>query len=133
MTKEEIAFTLKDLRKKSGYNQKQVAKMVGKGAAQTVSSWESAKSQPDVDTFLKLCELYKVDDILAIFRNTPREKNKVDIPRINASLHNKIDKLDAEDTRVLEITVDATLNKSKYKAVSAPKKGIGELSLGKTG
>lgn len=133
MTKDDVALILKELRNKSGYTQDQVAAIVGKGAAQTVSSWENSKSQPDVETFLKLCELYRVDNILATFKKQPGKINEVDIPRINASLHDKIDKLDAEDCKVIEATVDATLNKSKYKAVSAPKDGTKELSLGKIG
>lgn len=134
MTKSEIAETLKKLRKQAGYTQKQVAELVGNGAFQTVASWESGKAQPDVDKFLHLCQLYNVENVLATFRNSPKKNNQIiNIPRVNASLHNKIDKLDAEDSKVVEATVDANLNKAKYKTDSTSTKGTKEFITGKIG
>lgn len=134
MTKAEIAETLKNLRIQAGYTQLQVAEKVHKGAAQTVASWENGKSQPDVDTFLQLCELYNVEDILATFRNSPSKKDSQIpvIPRINASLHNKIDKLDAEDSKELEETVNIWMQRSKYKSAVLTK-GTKDFAIGKIG
>ncbi len=61
-----IANKLRALREKNGYTQKDIGRITGK-AHTTVASWESAKSQPDVDTLLSLCMLYGVDDVLLEF------------------------------------------------------------------
>lgn len=69
-----IANKLRALREKNGYTQKDIGRITGK-AHTTVASWESAKSQPDVDTLLSLCMLYGVDDVLLEFdyKETPAE------------------------------------------------------------
>jgi len=117
MTKQQIASTLKQLRIKTGLTQKQVADQVGK-RYQTVASWESAKGQPDADTFLFLCQLYNVENILETFRGVQSVKNNdvniPKIPRINEALHEKIDKLDADDFRTTEASVDSMLKAAKY-------------------
>lgn len=69
-----IANKLRALREKNGYTQKDIGRIAGK-AHTTVASWESAKSQPDIDTLLSLCMLYGVDDVLLEFdyKETPAE------------------------------------------------------------
>lgn len=70
--------------KKDGYE---------KASVKTVYSWESGNSQPSPDYFLKLCDLYGIDDVLGAFgykkeepiiknddRLTPDEKIFMDLP-----------------------------------------------------
>lgn len=64
--KKEFAQTLKDLRLKAGYTQKQVYEMLNIPQS-TFSSWEIGKAEPSASMTLKLCELYHVDNILEAF------------------------------------------------------------------
>jgi transcriptional regulator with XRE-family HTH domain len=136
MTREQIAQKLKQLREKSGYTQKQIGSFVGK-AYQTVASWESGKGQPDADTFLLLCSIYKVDNVMQMFRGTETVKDcnseLSDIPRINAPLHSKIDKLDADDLRIIQGTVEIMLQNPKYTASAALANKAIETVIGKIG
>lgn len=71
MTKEEIAATLKLCRIKAGFDAKEVAdKLISMGAIKSIKSfynWESGRTQPDADTFMYLCDLYNVKDIMPTF------------------------------------------------------------------
>jgi len=60
MSKEEIAARLKAARLRSGMNQDEVAKAIG-STYQKVSSFETGRTRVDVDTLVKLCELYGAD------------------------------------------------------------------------
>ncbi len=64
--KQHIAGVIRDLREKHGYTQKDIGNLTQK-AHTTIASWESGKSQPDIDTLMQLCIMYNVDDILAEF------------------------------------------------------------------
>lgn len=61
-----IGKVLKELRMKAGISQKQAHEYIGV-AQSTFSSWEIGKAEPPINTFLKLCDLYQVDDILSAF------------------------------------------------------------------
>lgn len=54
-----IAERLKDLRKKAGYSQEQVAEMLGI-SRQAVSKWESAQGYPDIENIIRLAQIYQV-------------------------------------------------------------------------
>lgn len=60
-----ISQNLKDLRRLSGMTQEQVAQQVGL-TRQAISSYESGRTQPDLDTLARLAEVYGVEvtDIL---------------------------------------------------------------------
>lgn len=66
-----IHETLRKLRKERGLSQAQAAQfLTGHGASVTqkaVSRWECGASQPNIEQFLLLCELYEVRDVLAAF------------------------------------------------------------------
>lgn len=66
MPAKNIATTLKELRKKANLTQKQAYEHIGV-AQSTFSSWETGKAEPPTEVLLRLCQLYKVDDILAAF------------------------------------------------------------------
>ena len=69
--KQNIANVIRNLREKNGYTQKDIGNITGK-AHTTVASWESGKSQPDIDTLMQLCLMYDVDDVLAEFEYRER-------------------------------------------------------------
>jgi len=66
MPAKNIAATLKELRKKANLTQKQAYEHIGV-AQSTFSSWETGKAEPSTEVLLRLCQLYKVEDILAAF------------------------------------------------------------------
>lgn len=57
MTREEIGKVLKELRQSVYLSQKEAAEAIGK-KQQTIAAWENGTTQPDINTFFKLCELY---------------------------------------------------------------------------
>lgn len=62
-----IADRLKELRKKAGYSQEQLAGMLDV-SRQAVSKWESAQGNPDIENLVKLTKIYHVsaDYILTV-------------------------------------------------------------------
>ena len=67
MSREYIASVLKRLREASGLTADQVGEMVGK-SGKTVNAWENNIGQPDAEILMLLCEIYRVEDILATFK-----------------------------------------------------------------
>lgn len=59
-TKQEIGAVMKKMRLDAGLTQKAVAQKIGR-SQQIVGHWESGYAQPDIDTFIQLCELYGSD------------------------------------------------------------------------
>lgn len=51
---------LKEARNNKGLKQQEVADQLGI-KANTVSNWEKGRTEPDIDTFAKLCKIYQVD------------------------------------------------------------------------
>ncbi len=51
---------LKNARNKSGLKQQEVANQLGV-KANTISNWEKGRTEPDIDTFVKLCNIYQID------------------------------------------------------------------------
>lgn len=66
MDKEFIKKKLKQLRLDCQLTADEVGSLIGK-SGKTVNGWENGRSQPDVETFLKLCDIYKVSDIFKEF------------------------------------------------------------------
>lgn len=64
--KKNFSETLKELRLKAGYTQKQVYDMLGIRQS-TFSAWETGRAEPSADMLLKLCKLYNVNDVFAAF------------------------------------------------------------------
>lgn len=71
MSRESIAKALKRLREQSNLTADQVGLLVGK-SGKTVNAWENNRGQPDAEILMQLCDIYKVKDILAEFRDDIR-------------------------------------------------------------
>lgn len=56
----QIAKNIKRFRTDCGMNVDEVGAAVGK-SGKTVSAWEVGRGQPDADTLIELCRLFKVD------------------------------------------------------------------------
>lgn len=80
MSKEYIASALKRLRENTKYTADEVGAMVGK-SGKTVNAWENGRGQPDAEMLIKLCGIYKVNNILAEFddSNTIKQKTSISI------------------------------------------------------
>jgi DNA-binding XRE family transcriptional regulator len=70
-SKEEIAKVLKGFRQKTGLSAKEVTYQLSlhdiEVSPKTLYGWESGHSQPNADTFLMLCDIYGIDDIMRAF------------------------------------------------------------------
>ena len=74
-----LSEILASLRRGCGFTQFEVAAFLGERgkmySPKSVSSWESGVAMPPLDTFLLLCELYGVRDVLAAFCGLEDEIN----------------------------------------------------------
>ena len=79
MASKELGGKLRELRDSKGFTQQQVADELGLKNKSTLGSWEIGKSEADAFTFLKLCKLYGVDNILGVFGDETPTPKKTDI------------------------------------------------------
>ena len=105
MKNENIAKVLKKQRKLHNMTVKEVSKELEQRsvfvAEKTIYGWESGQSQPDADTFLFLCDIYNINDILATFGYTTRtdfiatnqERDLIIEYRKHPEFHQAIEKL----------------------------------------
>lgn len=74
MKNPKIAMYLKYYRKYNGLSVAEVSEILRKhnvtAAVKTIYGWENGQSQPDADTFMLLCEIYNIDNILETFGYT---------------------------------------------------------------
>ena len=84
----EIQKRLKELRKKAGITQEQLADKLFV-SRQTISNWEAGKSLPDVISIIKLSEIYNVcvDELL---KEDPKVQKKIEKDVILAENNKKI-------------------------------------------
>lgn len=115
MSREYIAKTLKRLRETSGFTADEVGKIVGK-SGKTVNAWENNRGQPDAEMLMLLCDIYKVDNILAEFKpninclNQQEEQSDNTINGIEPIYEENKDPLTEEITKLY-----ATLNDENKK------------------
>jgi transcriptional regulator with XRE-family HTH domain len=116
LTKDEIAATLKLCRIRAGFEAKEVAeKLISLGAIKSVKSfynWESGRTQPDADTFMYLCDLYNVKDIMPTFGFAASYPSQ-------SPLSEKISRLDNGDLEKAEAYIDGLLSQDKYNGEAA--------------
>jgi transcriptional regulator with XRE-family HTH domain len=55
-----LVSRLKSARMDKGLKQQDVAERLGI-KANTISNWEKGRTEPDIDTFIKLCDIYQID------------------------------------------------------------------------
>lgn len=70
MLKESISEILKSRRKELGYSVKDVVSLLKENGVdiseKTLYGWESGHRQPDADTFLIICRLYEINDLMSL-------------------------------------------------------------------
>jgi transcriptional regulator with XRE-family HTH domain len=102
---ENIAKVLKEYRKKNNLTVKEAAALLSQRsvfcAEKTLYGYESGHSQPDADTFLILCDIYNIDDILGAFGYVERstiqptkfEQRIIEYYRLHPEYQDAINKL----------------------------------------
>ena len=98
VTREEVAAILTKSRSAAGFTQKQAAEAIGR-PQQTLASWETGKSQPDVNTLFALFDVYgiSVDEAFG-FNDKPwsvtgREFQLIRAYRSNPKMQEAVDRL----------------------------------------
>lgn len=79
-----IAERLKFYRKQNNLSIKQVSELLSKDypvADKTIYAWENGTTQPDVDTLLRLCCIYNIDNILEIFGYKEPKKTRFSLTK----------------------------------------------------
>jgi len=75
MRNQNIAKVLKEYRKRNHLSVNDVSILLEDrsftAAPKTIYGWESGQTQPDADTLLVLCKIYKIDNILETFGYQP--------------------------------------------------------------
>lgn len=73
-----IAKVLREYRKLNHYSVEDVVLKLEENhlpfAAKTIYGWENGQTQPDADTLLVLCKIYRIDRILETFGYQPSDK-----------------------------------------------------------
>lgn len=113
-SKEEIAKVLKENRQKTGLSARDVTHKLSlcdiEVSPKTLYGWESGHSQPNADTFLMLCDIYGIDDIMLAFGYKKTERQQIDIKKPEkAKLINKVEQLDENNCKVVSAYVDGLL------------------------
>lgn len=68
-----VSRVLREARIRAGFSQREVYERLNIRQS-TFSSWETGKAEPDIATFLMLCDMYGVDNPSALFLGVPSEK-----------------------------------------------------------
>ena len=80
-----IARMLRYYRQLNEFSIQDVSELLGQcghpAATKTIYGWENGQTQPDADTFMLLCELYQVEDVLLAFGY--RRKSLLDEFKVN--------------------------------------------------
>lgn len=109
-----MATTLRQLRQACGLTAKEVSVLLAhKGidlSEKTILGYENGVSMPKVNTFLRLCELYKVPDIMAAFGYD----GKTDASPLRNALLANFDRLNAEGQERLVDISDDMVASGKY-------------------
>lgn len=106
MANKQLAEKLKKLRMKNKLTQKDVYEQLGISQS-TFSSWEVGKSEPDAITFLKLCKIYNVNDILLEFTGESTSNE-------TSAEKKMFDMLDSEDRAEIRGEMKQMLKAPKY-------------------
>lgn len=111
--------TLKQLRIDAGYSQKQVYEMLGIRQS-TFSAWETGRAEPSADMLLKLCKLYKVNDIFSAFGyDGYNEDGSICLNMREVDIVEKYRLLDAHGREMVDFTLEKEYERSKALAEQA--------------
>ncbi len=125
--KNNLAETLKEMRIKAGYSQKEVYEMFHIRQS-TFSAWETGRAEPSADMLLKLCRLYKVNDLFAAFGYDAYKKDEnLQLTVNETAMIEKYRELDCHGREM----VDFTLRKEWERAAAKPESKVISLAADK--
>lgn len=109
---------LRNARIHSGLRQQDVADKLGI-KANTISTWENGRTEPDIDTFIKLCDIYKIDCAALLSEVYAFKNAKNDISVKEFEHIKKYRALDEHGKDVVDVVLDkeyerSTKHKFKY-------------------
>ena len=111
--------TLKQLRIDAGYSQKQVYEMLGIRQS-TFSAWETGRAEPSADMLLKLCKLYKVNDIFSAFGyDGYNEDGSICLNMREIDIVEKYRLLDTHGREMVDFTLEKEYERAKALAEQA--------------
>lgn len=122
-SKEEIARVLKTFRQKTGLSARDVTYQLSlydiKVSPKTIYGWESGHSQPNADTFLMLCDIYGIDDIMLAFGyNTTKKDNSETRTPEKDKLLNKVELLDENNCKFISAYIDGLMTRNENRSRS---------------
>ena len=119
MSRQYIAATLKRLREAVGLTADEVGEKIGK-SGKTVNAWENNRGQPDAEVLIALCDIYKVDNILAEFDEENVLHNKSSI--LLTDHENKVILSYRKQPESVQIAIDKMLDVERPVTESQAKK-----------
>jgi transcriptional regulator with XRE-family HTH domain len=119
MTKSEIAKTLRIYRQKANLTGTEVIKKLkARGIEFTdkaIYNWETGRSQPDCDTFLSLCDIYGIDNIMSAFEYKSEEAVGTRPRTYKDEVLGKIVLLDEINCKIVSAYIDGLLTDKRGK------------------
>lgn len=100
-----LVSKLKDARMSKGLKQQEVAEQLGL-KANTISNWEKGKTEPDIDTFIKLCDIYQIDCASLLSDVYAFKRIKSDISLSEYEHIKKYRALDGHGKRIVGMVLD---------------------------
>ena len=111
MSREYIANALKRLREATGLKADEVGEMIGK-SGKTVNAWENGRGQPDAEILIKLCNIYKVDNLLAEFDDEDILKKQNVFSDIEQKMIKKYRALDEHGKKIVDFVLNEEYDRS---------------------
>ena len=114
MSKESIGYTLKKYRELNNITVIDISKKLNK-SVKTIYAWEHGRGQPDIETLIKLCRIYNINDF-EVFAETPvTNKNKTHISVDDKKLLTKYHTLDTYGKEAVDSILNIEAKRIKEK------------------
>src|SRR5690625_1556941 len=108
MSLQQIAYNIKFFREQNGWTQEELASKII-GSRSTIAKWENNTGTPDIESLIKLCEIFNITLDQLVGRHSYKEDLLRDFRRIY--------QLDADsyDREIVEI-IEYTMTHPKFKS-----------------
>ncbi len=103
---------LKEARNNKGLKQQEVAGQLGI-KANTISNWEKGRTEPDIDTFVKLCRIYQIDCAALLSDVYAFKRISNDISLVEYEYIKKYRELDPHGREMVDFTLEKEYERSK--------------------
>lgn len=102
---------LKEARNNKGLKQQEVADQLGI-KANTISNWEKGRTEPDIDTFVKLCRIYQIDCAALLSDVYAFKRVSNDISLVEYEYIKKYRNLDSHGQEMVDFTLEKEYERS---------------------